>query len=94
VILSAWNICGVQRQRSENLLRTHLRLAEWVDSVVVMPGEYARCAEQGPRMALYRLASPARLKDMMHIVGVSRNQISCVVADLARFLYDRYHRKP
>jgi len=67
----------------------HLGLAEWV-AAVAMPGEYARHAEQALCMLLYRLASPVRLKDMMHVFGVSRSQISCVVTDLARFLYDRY----
>lgn len=44
-------------------------------------------------MSLYRLASPGRLKDMMQVFGVSRSQISCVVNDLASFLYERYREK-
>jgi len=40
-----------------------------------------------------RLASSVWLKDMMHVFGVSRSQISYVGTDLARFLYDCYHSK-
>ena len=71
----------------------YLGLAEWVDSVVKMPGKYVRCSEQGLCMLLYRLASPGRLKDMIQVFGVSRSQISSVVNDLAGFLYERYHKK-
>jgi len=46
----------------------HLGLAEWVDSTTKAPGRYARCAEQGLCMLLYRLALPGRLKDMMHVL--------------------------
>jgi len=71
----------------------NLGLAEWADSAVKMPGGYRRCPEQALCILLYRLASPGPLKDMMHVFGVSRSQISSVVNDLGSFLYERYHRK-
>ena len=71
----------------------HLGLVEWVDSTTKAPGGYARYAEQGLCILLYRLASPGRLKNMMHVFGVSRSQISSIVNDLAEFLYEKSHKK-
>ena len=62
---------GSQRQRLENLsriwgLRGFLSHNAW---------RICRVCREGHCMLLYRLASPVRLKDIMHVFGISRSQI-------------------
>ena len=66
-------------------------LVEW--AVVKGAGKYKRDAEQALCMLLYWLASPGQLKDIMHVFGVSRSQISSIVTELVEFLYEKYSKK-
>ena len=76
------------------MLIVHLKLSEWVNCrAPIRRNRYVATPELALCMLLYRMSSPNRLKDMVHIFGVSRSFISTVINDLAVFLYHRYSEK-